>query len=299
MTPTLSSAIRNKPHALLLLLAMLCILLGACLAQKPSIREAPQTTDMPNPMSSGDSLPLQTPTIRLPAQGLFITSDKLQQCYLLSSNNEIIKYNKNGKALFRYTNNQMGRPTWIDATDPFHILVFYPQYLSLVVLDRTLNETVRYSLYDFAASDVSAIAMANDNKIWIYDESAAKLKKIDSSGKSITESTNIQLLLGKDVHIFNMIEANNKVYLNAPEIGILVFDRFGTYLRKLPILRLNHFQILDQQLIYQQEGKLWAYHLPSNTTSQIELPFLLEKDDLVQVQKGVTYVLKINELWIY
>jgi len=244
-----------------------------------------------------DSLLLPSATISIEAK--FLTSDKLQQCYVVTEDNELFKYDKKGQRLFHYNNNQLGELTWVDATDPFNILLFYPDYFTVILLDRTLSITGEYQLFDLNITDVNAVAMANDNELWFFDDNTGKVRKISRAGAVTEESVNVKLLLGENIQAVNMLATRNRIFLNAPEYGILVFDNFGTYLKIIPIKNLSSFQVVDDQLIFQEGGILKAFHLRSFLTSEIALPFKLEEEDRLKIQKGVLFLLKGEELLIY
>ncbi len=242
---------------------------------------------------------LSPPSTIVEIEATFLTSDKLQQCYLVAPDNELRKYDADGNLLFQYTNNRLGTLEWVDATDPFNLLLYYPDYYTVVTLNRTLNPTGEYQLYDLNIGQIGAIAMASDNNLWLYDENAGTLKKIDRQGNVLVESTNIRLSLAQNIQPKNMLANDHQVYLNVPDRGILVFDNFGTFVKEIPLTGLKEFQIMDKQLLYLSENKLHGFHLQSLLTSEIQLPFPLDDDDQLAVQKGVLFLLKQNELWIY
>lgn len=245
-----------------------------------------------------DSLLQATATIHIESATL-LTSDKLQQCYVVNEDNDLLKYDKNGQLLFQYNNNQLGDLKWVDVTDPFNLLLFYPDYFTVILLDRTLSITGEYQLFNLNITDVNAVAMANDNELWFFDDNSGKVRKISRAGAVTEESLNVKLLLGKNIQALNMLATRNRVFLNAPEFGILVFDNFGTYLKDIPVKGIASFQILENQLIYQEEDKLKSFHLQSFLTSEVELSFKLEETDQLQIQKGVLFLLKGDELLIY
>jgi len=253
-----------------------------------------------NNVSAWDSIDsLRQPTSTILIEATRISTDKLQQCYVVTKKKELFKYDKNGQLLFQYSNSRLGDLKWVDATDPFNILLFYPDYFTVILLDRTLSITGEYQLFDLNITDVNAVAMANDNDLWFFDENTGKVKKISRAGEVMEESPNTKLLLGKNIQPTGMVATRNRVYLNAPKTGILVFDNFATYLKTIPILGLDAFQIVDDQLIYQKEEKLMAFHLKSFLTSEVALPFKLEPNDQLKIQKGVLFLLKEGELQIY
>ena len=242
---------------------------------------------------------LLQPNVTISIEAIFLTSDKLQQCYVVTSSNELFKYDNNGTLLFRYNNNRLGKLQSIDVTDPFNILLFYPDYFTVVLLDRTLSITGEFQLYDLNIAEINVVGMANDNNIWLYDENAGKVKKISQGGIVLEESTNIRLSLGKNIQPVSIMEYNNRVYLNVPYMGILVFDNFGTFIKQINITNISSFQIVDNQLLYQQGNLFFSFHLKSLLTTEIQLPLLLQQNDQLRIQKGNLFLLRAKELLIY
>ena len=81
-----------------------------------------------------------------------ITTDKLQQLYVVTVDNDVIKFSPQGKELFRFTNNTLGELTHIDVTNPFSVLLYYPDYLTVYTLDRTLNKTGEFNFLELNLS---------------------------------------------------------------------------------------------------------------------------------------------------
>lgn len=243
------------------------------------------------------------PYFELETKARFITSDKLQQCYVVTSKNELIKYNSEGTVLFKFNNNRMGDLEWVDATDPFNLLLFYPEYLTVITLDRTLSATGEYPLYDLNLVEINAIAMSNDNNLWLFDQTSSQITKVNRQGKVLSESGNQNLLLGSKLQPNFMVENNNLLYVNDPEKGILVFDNFATYIKTIPIKGLQRFQILTlpsgQHLIFEEADKIYAFHLKSLLTEEVKLPCPFVSGDQIRVQKDVLFLLKSGWLYFY
>ena len=218
-----------------------------------------------------------------------LTTDKLQQFYLVDPDNEVIKFNAKGKELFRFSNNQLGDLAHLDATDPFNVLLYYPDYLKVLTLDRTLNLTGEFDLQDLGLLYAQAVGMTNDNQLWVYDENVFKLRKVNRSGEILLESNDMSLLLDEAVNPNFLIERDNWVYLNVPSKGILVFDNFGRYAKLIPILT-ERFDIWKGHLVYQENEKLLAFHLRSLLTKELQGITKLEPGDQVRLQGDLMYV---------
>lgn len=217
-------------------------------------------------------------------------SDKLQNCYIADENGTIQKFNPDGQLAFEYSNNTLGEVGVLDATDPFNIALFYPDYLNVVFLDRTLTETQRITLLDANIFEAQTIGLSTENKIWVYDSYDFRLKKINQQANITHRSDDLSLLLQASIQTLQIQEYENKVYLNAPELGILVFDSFANYLTRLDFKGVRHFQVLQNQLIFWADEGLQSYHLQAKLTRPIPLPEGVSSIKYFQVQKNRLYL---------
>jgi len=106
-----------------------------------------------------------------------IALDQLGQLYVVHPNNNIIQYKADGSEGFRYNNNTLGKLGAIDPTNPFSILLFYPDFQTIILLDRTLNEKTQIDLSASGLLNIELVGLSNDNFIWIYDAADVQLKK--------------------------------------------------------------------------------------------------------------------------
>lgn len=209
---------------------------------------------------------------KLPLQATFITSDALHQWYIATDEGHLLKYDKTGQLLFEYSNDRLGIIGRIDATNPFNILVYYPDLATVILLDRTLSEIKEINLFSLGIFEPPAIALANDNNIWLYDPIAAQLKKIDRAGIILFQSKNLTQATGISIRPTFLLERNNQLFLSDPQQGIFIFDAFGQLQQQLPILGVEQFQLLNEQLLYMEAGKLQAIALNSLEITNIPLP---------------------------
>lgn len=228
-----------------------------------------------------------------------ITVDNLNQIYALNADNEIIKFNSNGEEVFRFNNNRLGDLTHIDASNPFNLLLYYADFSNILILDRTLNSTVQLNLFELNFTKVSAVGLANDNNVWIFDDLNFQLKKIDRKGAMIAASDNLNFALNKPIRPNFLLEREQKVFLNDPEIGILIFDFFGQFEKILEFKNLNKFQVIGEQLLYVEQDKLHSFNLKSLLTKSIKLPKKMEENDNILVQKNRLYLIKKGRIEIY
>lgn len=230
----------------------------------------------PPPRLPPSDFHLPTSTFRLlytfPVEAKYFTLDKLRQAYLVTPANEVVKYSPEGNELFRYNNNSRGELSYIDATDPFNLLLFYPELQAIATLDRTMNETALLFLFSADIISATAIALANDNNIWVYDQATFRLVKIAPDGAILASSDNLSAQLARPPRARQALARENMVYLNDIEKGIFLFDGFAQYHQLIPLPGYEHMQMLDGSLQLFRKGELFAYNLEAMKKAALPLP---------------------------
>ncbi len=227
----------------------------------------------------------------LPGEAKYFTVDKLRQLYLVTPANEVAKYSPEGRELFRYNNNTRGNLAYIDATDPFNLLLFYPELQAIAILDRTMNETALLLLFSADIVNATAIALANDNNIWVYDQAAFRLVKIAPDGSVLASSDNLSAQLPQPPQARQLIARENMVYLNDTGKGIFLFDGFAQYHQLLPLSGYSHINMLDGYLQLFKTGELSACNLKAMKTAPLPLPEAGNKAVQARWQGGRLYLL--------
>ncbi len=216
----------------------------------------------------------------------FFTTDRLQNIYIITAKNEILKYNQDGSFDAQYVNLEMGRLGVLDASNPFKILVYYPDFQSFKLLDKELNTLGTYNLNNLGVARVGSIAMGDDGRVWIYDAGKNKLFTFDN-GQTQQVQGGVMPFAGKVPSMMLMRE--NTLFVNVPTEGVFLFDRFGKYLKKLDLKNVSYFQVIGNQLFFQQNGKIMRYNLQNFATSPLPLPSDVKGDELVRMEKNFLY----------
>ena len=201
----------------------------------------------------------------------FITIDKLGNIYA-SDGTSIDKYNERGNLLFSYSTLSMGRISFIDTYNPLKILVFSKNFMRLLFLDHKLAaQQGAYILSDLNTLP-TCVCMSYDNGFWVYDESVKQLFRYDAQQNLTNKSADITHFTEKKLNPSFIKETESGfLLLNDKENGILVFDRFGTYLKTLPVFT-DYFYIMNNQILYIQDDMLKSIHIQNLQQLTITLP---------------------------
>ncbi len=217
------------------IIPLLSLLLMALTAQQSSAQTA-------------DSLQF---TRSLPVSPRFATVDNLSNIYLVSAENIIEKYDSTGRFLTRYSNNRLGRPTLLDVTNPLKLLVWYADFRTVILLDRSLTVLGELDLIRAGFPDVRLVAAAPDGNLWGYDEVNFRLLKLASDGTKLAESQALNLLEFTPRQTACIRVTDSYVFVADPEAGIGIFDVFGQFNRVFkPLHPVRDFVVWQNQLCY-------------------------------------------------
>jgi hypothetical protein len=234
----------------------------------------------------------------MPVKAVNFTTDNLGNLYFITANNRLEKYDAQNDTTLTYNNFQNGTLAAVDATNPLQLLLFYPDFGTIIILDRKLAFINKINLQNSGIFKPDAIATSYDNQIWVYDEQEAKLEKIDLAGNLLLQSTDLRQVLGVVPSPDILLDQGGYVYMNDPENGIFVFDHYATYKNELHYTGVQSMQFFNNQLILFHTRMITVVNLQSFAESNIKLP---GSSVVLQacIQRHRLYVLTKNQLDIY
>ena len=217
----------------------------------------------------------------------YFTTDGLNNIYVITSKNEILKYNQDGSFDSRFVSLKMGKLGTVDASNPFKLLLYYPDFQTVQMLDKDLNSLGSFNLNDLGIAQTGGIAMSDDGRTWVYDAAENKLKTVNGDAGRQVQSAVVPFV-GSAVS--QMVFRGNTLYVNVPDKGIYLFDRFGKFIKTLDIKNSNYFQVIDNQLFYSQNGQLFRFQLQTLQTLPVKMPEGIVGTELMRLQKNWLFV---------
>ncbi len=202
----------------------------------------------------------------------FFTTDNQSNIYTVKGN-VLTKYDKTGKFLYRYSNKNYGNINFVDVSNMLKILVFYRNYLLTVFLDNTLSINGEpISLDKLGYLQAQLVCASHNNGLWIYDQQNLQLVRLGQNLEPTQRTGNLAAILAIELHPDYLLEYDNKVYLNNPSTGILVFDIYGTYYKTIPVKDIRQFQPFGDQVYYSTGNEIKAYNLKTTDEVTFETP---------------------------
>ena len=227
----------------------------------------------------------------------YMTTDQLGNIYIGDAQN-LYMYNKFGDSLNAFNSRRFGDISFVDATDPYKILVYFQDYNFILFLDNYLAENGEAIDLQTLGFDQSSMACrSRENGFWVFDRIRQKIFHLDADFNQTHETVNLIQWFGKRINPNFMVEYNNQLYVNEKKSGIYVFDHFGTFLKKIPIQDLDHFQVREASLNFEVNDQLCSYSMvdfEQNCTP-------LNNDSLVnaRVEKEKLYLSTRTNSFIY
>lgn len=187
--------------------------------------------------------------------------DPVGKSYLLLANDELVAENPLGRNRFSYYDSSLGSPDVVDVTNPFTILLFYADYGTIVLLDRTLSEVSRLDL--FSLPDLQqpvAVARATDQGFWVFDGWDYRLKLFDGTGRLRLRSNDLRLELATPAEPAAVYVDQGAVILHYTAARRLaVFTNYGRFEQWVDLPEADTFGWHAPLLSGNSGGNYWVW----------------------------------------
>lgn len=227
-----------------------------------------------------------------------ITTDNMGNVFVISPTNDIEKYDKNGHKLATANFKVLGTITYIDATNPFEIYVFYRDQNKILYLDNLLNLRGETNLESIGISQCAAFARSFDNHLWLMDMADLKIKKYSKDSKFLGESASLNTIIS-DGPILpeNMVDINSTLFV-LNNGTLLNFDAFINYTKTIISDSISAFQIVNDQIVYLKNGVIFTYNPMLFKSEKLDL-VLPEKIKNMRIEKERLYILTDDNLILH
>jgi hypothetical protein len=228
------------------------------------------------------------------------TVDNLDNIYILTSRNQVKKYNANGDSVAVFNDvKKFGKATLVDVSNPLKILLYYRDFTTVVLLDRFLNVV---NIIDLRKQDIfqaKAIGQSYDNKIWVYDEMENKLKKIDESGRMLQETPDFRLIFNRPPLPVKIFDENKYVYLYDSAKGVSVFDYYGALKNNILITGWQNLKVTAKYIFGSKADTLYRYEISTFMYDEWKMPATLITAKNFNFSSARLYALKNDSVEVY
>lgn len=191
---------------------------------------------------------------------LAIKIDALGNHYVVTEEMQIIKYNPKGTIRNTYNNNRLGSIGRLDVSNPFLILVYYPQYQTAVLLDNNLSESGRIRFSDIGIGNIRSAAVSDDNNLWVFDEGARNIIKVSTNGHILFKGIPCFNFDIDDSRPFEIMQRGGYLYICQPDLPIRIFDIYGKWVKSLLLDNFQAMIYLDKIIYYKADNKIYSHN---------------------------------------
>ena len=230
--------------------------------------------------------------------GEFFTTDQLGNMYV-AKGPSLTRLNSQGNMSGDFRSVLPGNISFVDASNPLQILLFYRDYNQIVFLDRNMTEKGSpVFLNDLGIENAELVCTSVRGGIWVQDWSKRNLNYFNQEFKLIFQTSLLGNLLDMDDIPSFMTETDGRLYISFPKTGIVFFDRNGSFESIFPILQVESFQKTSNSLLFLTENQPTLFFPENMETKQLDLPHEV-KIKSVRMVGNILYVFTSNRSFLY
>ncbi|RYZ27065.1 MAG: hypothetical protein EOP49_42700 [Sphingobacteriales bacterium] len=228
-----------------------------------------------------------------------MTVDEIGNIYIVRKDNSLVRFTPAGDSSAFFRTVQNGDIGQVDATNPLRVIVYYPSYSRIVLLDRMLSRKNELDLRRINSVSVAAVASSADGNLWVYDRFNARLRKLSEQLQQVAESNDLRQESHQVPVASFLAERDWKVFLCDTAKGIYTFDRYGNYLNTLAIFGVKKLQVINNQLVYRQADTLFSWDMNKAMSRALLLPGAEVGIVDAAIARDLLYVLYADRLSIF
>jgi hypothetical protein len=199
-------------------------------------------------------------------------TDHLENLYVVQGQT-ITRFNGKGLQMSQFTWTGYDAIDHTDPADPFKILIFNRSSGTVMRLNNQLATLSNpWNLSSLGLFSPLVVCNSWDNGAWIYDQSLHELVRLDHSGTIDQRSGSLGKHFPQGTEISMIREQDFRIYLAAPELGILVFDRYANFLKKITLEGLKTFQINQNKILFSTDSTFVTFNMQTLDRSSLSLP---------------------------
>jgi hypothetical protein len=234
--------------------------------------------------------------IETPAMAYLGNQKKL---YLIDQNANLRSYDSQGEVLEIFSPQRRIIPSLLNVQNNIRPFLFYQEAQEYAFLNRFLTEIETYNIGGQGQiGNVQMAVPAQDNGLWLIDESDFSLKKYFPQNQTLTVNTPLAPVLAEmSLEVVQMEEYQNRLFVGLKSGRTLIFDNLGNYLRSIQAQSFSFFQ---QEILFidaQRNALVWQNIYVGN---QREIVFpATRKIEFAFQQDKTLFLVGTSQVWVY
>jgi hypothetical protein len=221
---------------------------------------------------------------------IYATVDRPGELYVVTKNNQIQKFDVDGKLLAVYKNPPS--PTLFDPRDGARLFAYFRPDQKYSFLNPSFEVTSSFSIDSSIAIEPWLLCISGDHNIWIMDGSDMSLKKVNTQTGSVDSDIKIPATFVSAVSSYTFIrEYQGFLFLLNRDKGIAIFNGMGKWLKTIEQPGLSYLNFIGEELYYLRDGKIIYFNLFTAETREAPAPqaagFVLVTDERIFAVKDL------------
>lgn len=227
-----------------------------------------------------------------------VSIDRKNNIYITDIQGNVEGISESGELINIFSSSLPTRVHLMESWQGIRNFIFYKERQEYILLDRFLNRSGGGKIDQSQIGFARLATIANDNNIWVIDDSDFSLKKYHSSTRNISLITPLNTILPEgDYDFIFMKEYQNQLFIAEPETGIHIFDNLGNYIKNVPTKNVQYFNFINDELYYIENGNVTLINLYTSEKKVIDFPAKQYKYVLISADH--TFLFTEKEIHIY
>ena len=201
---------------------------------------------------------------------VFATVDRPGDLYLVTTNGQIQKYDKDGKLLVVYKHKLV--PTIFEGRDGAKLFAYYRSEQQYDYLSPSFEPLNSYKIDPAFAIEPYLICTSGEHKLWVLDKADHSLKKVNVQKGEVEIEVQIDSTLIQNAESFiTMREYYGFIFLLNPSRGIYIFNGMGRHIKTIDVKGIQTFNFFGEELYYSKGNKLTFVDLFNADSREVDL----------------------------
>jgi len=203
------------------------------------------------------------------AQGQAVHVDAMGSIWLIKENS-VNRVDHNGNHLGSYKNLLLGKPTSLDVSDPFRILVFYKESQNILLLNNDANIIGQpVNLNELGLGEIILACRSTRGGVWLYHRVSAEFVRLDQRLVSVVQRIPFSSI-DNNSHPNHILQEDGVLFAGMNNKMIYRIDEYGTILPKLEIPYENTFRIQNDKLLAFHNNQTIGYYLKNPEANPVK-----------------------------
>ncbi len=198
-----------------------------------------------------------------------VSVDRLGNFFLVLKNGSIKKYDRQGKVIASIKGKD------ITILEPWYhpsIFIYNKKKQTYATYGRNFESERQAAVEPAWAIEPALVCPSNDNKLWLFDQADASLKKVNPFTNEVLIEFNLDTTKFKSKPDFTHLrEYQSMIFLLDKNSGIVILNNIGKQINKIEMMGIGNFNFFGEELYYLGYNSIHLFDLYTEETRVIKV----------------------------